>query len=384
MRLSAGTLASTTLAILMLCATPALAQPESVVRGEVVDTSGGVLPGVTVLATSADGRVLATTVTNEQGRYVLSGLPAGPIKLTFRLDGFETANVELKIQPRSESWVAQPLRLAQITENVVVYGKAPVEASPPPSPPIYVPYRRPPPPVVIPVPIQEMESFCGPAKPGTLSESIGTIHSHRHEAGRTLYAKGDELNIEGGTLNGLEVGRNLVVRRFYKVDGPEVGPLGVVVTGEHTAGLVQIVAANQRSSTAVVVHACNELMQGDFLASFHPQLVRTPDPAGVPTYGDAARILFADAGQMLGAPRRLMVIDRGSEQGIHPGQRLTIFRGENPEVANPVVIGEAMVVSVRIDSATIRLENTTDGIRFGDWAAPQRPSPADLPVAKKQ
>ena len=37
-----------------------------------------------------------------------------------------------------------------------------------------------------------------------------------------------------------------------------------------------------------------------------------------------------------------------------------------------VVVGDAVVVSVREDSATIRVEHATDVIEFGDWAAPQR------------
>src|SRR5258708_36678701 len=40
------------------------------VRGVVSDESNGVLPGVTVVATSTAGRVLATAVTAGDGRYV--------------------------------------------------------------------------------------------------------------------------------------------------------------------------------------------------------------------------------------------------------------------------------------------------------------------------
>ena len=111
----------------------------------------------------------------------------------------------------------------------------------------------------------------------------------------------------------------------------------------------------------------------DFLASFKPEAIRTPDPMGIPAYRDAARILFADEGQMLGAPRRLMVIDRGSEHGVSAGQRLTLFR-KGRSAARPDVVGDAIVVAVRSDSATIRVERVTDAISSGDWAAPQGPS----------
>jgi hypothetical protein len=150
------------------------------------------------------------------------------------------------------------------------------------------------------------------------------------------------------------------------------GPEGAAATGEHSSGLLQIVEAGERTSVAVVVYACDELMKGDFLSSFTPEPIRTPDPVGTPLYGAAARILFADAGSMQGVPRRLMVIDRGSEYGFHAGQRLTLFRRHGRDTARPDVVGDAIVVAVRADSATIRVERTIDAISSGDFAAPQR------------
>lgn len=188
-----------------------------------------------------------------------------------------------------------------------------------------------------------------------------------------MYTEGTELIIAGGTLDGLDVGRNLVARRHFRARG--LGFAGADVIGEHSAGLVQIVAAGESSSIAAVVYACDELMKGDFLASFKPESIRAPDPVGIPAYRDAARILFADEGQMLGAPRRLMVIDRGNEHGVSVGQRLTLFR-PGRSAARPDVVGDAIVVAVRTDSATIRVERVTDAISAGDWAAPQSRSSA--------
>jgi hypothetical protein len=119
-----------------------------------------------------------------------------------------------------------------------------------------------------------------------------------------------------------------------------------------------------------VIYACDELMRGDLLAPFNPEPIRTPEPFGVPAYDNAARILFGDLGQTLGVPRRLMVIDRGRDNGLQAGQRLTLFRRQRSGA--PSIVGDAVVVAVRIDSATIRVERVVDAIRLGDWAAPQR------------
>ena len=182
-----------------------------------------------------------------------------------------------------------------------------------------------------------------------------------------LYAKGDELVVEGGTLSGLQVGENFVVRRTYRIDwDPRTE------SGEHTAGLVQIITADQNAAVAIVIYACDEMQPGDRLASFSPEPLRAAAPVGTPDYRNAARILFPDIGHMLGAPRRMMVIDRGAESGVRVGQRVTLFRRRLSGGNTPSVVGDAVVVAVRTDSATIRIERVTDAVFQGDLAAIQR------------
>ncbi len=72
-----------------------------------------------------------------------------------------------------------------------------------------------------------------------------------------------------------------MARRYYQVrSGFDADP---AARGEHSSGLLQIVAAGEHSSIAVVVYACDELMKGDFLASFTPEPIRAPDPVGIPS-----------------------------------------------------------------------------------------------------
>ena len=333
------------------------------VRGVVSDESNGMLPGVTVVATSADGRVLATAVTDGAGRYVIGPLAAGRVTLTFQLEGFSPSAVRFAIGADVDAVVNQRLLVAPRSETVVVYGKVPVPPPLPPPPPRPAPRPRP---VTLSVPEHDRDSICGPAKPSATPESFGTIRSRRYAA-NGLYAAGDELVVDGGTLAGLEVGRNFVVRRTYRIEWDPRSE-----TGEHTAGLVQIVAADQQASVAVVIYACDEMMPGDRLASFKPELLRTPAPLGTPDYRYAARILFPDLGQLVGASRRLMVIDQGAASGVRVGQRVTLFRRRVSGGSAPSVLGDAVVVAIRIDSATIRVEHVTDAIVFGDWAAPHR------------
>jgi hypothetical protein len=332
------------------------------IRGVVSDESSGVLPGVTVVATAADGRVLATAVTDGQGRYVIGPLAVGRVILTFKLEGFSTAAVWVPIGADADPVANQRLVMAPQSETVVVLGKVPVPVAPP-SPPPPVPRPRP---VTTPVAEHDRDSICGPAKLGGRPESFGTIKSRRYAA-NGLYSEGDELVVDGGTLSGLTVGGNFVVRRTYRVEWDPRGE-----RGEHTSGLVQIVSADERAAVAVVIYACDAMMPGDRLASFNPEPLRDPAPAGRPDFGHAARILFPDIGQLLGAPRRMMVIDQGTASGVRVGQRVTLFRRRLSGDNAPSAVGEAIVVAVRNDSATIRVENVSGAIFFGDWAAPHR------------
>lgn len=368
MRLSALTLGTILLVLSGAFAMPSPAEAaDAGVHGVIADESGGVLPGVTVVATSLGGRVLATGVTDPVGRYTFGALPIASVRLTFQLEGFSSATVELALAADVQTAVpTQRLMLARKSETVEVRGDARV-AVPTPPPPRVVP-PPPPRPVLRTVPPHDKDSICGPAKRTATTEWFGTIRSGRSQKGNGLFAEGDELSIEGGKATGLEAGQNLVARRSYRTSSDPDG-----AAGEHTAGLLQIVSAEEHAAVALVVYACDEMVPGDWLAAFNPEPIRAPEPAGLPAYDRAARILLTDAGQLIGAPRRLMVIDQGSDNGMRVGQRLTLFRAPRRGARGPVVIGDAVVVAIRMDSATIRVQHATDVIAMGDSAAPQRP-----------
>jgi hypothetical protein len=339
--------------------TPASAPPAHTVKGTVVDAMAGVLPGVSVVATAADGRTLATAVTNGAGVFTFDGLPEGRLALRFHLDGFADATAAVTIPAPDNTTLVQKLELSSFSETVNV------RADPPPPPP-------PPPRVLAPVPDHDPGSVCGPAKAEGAVPGFGAIKSRRTSATQGLFAPGDELIIETGIVNLLAPGQNFAVRRRFAT--PLVAGRNQIVMGEHTSGLLQIVEIDGPTATAVVVYACDEMMTGDYLAPFEPERPATPDPAGTPVFDKAARLLFADAGQMLGSKRRLLVIGHGSRDGIKTGQRLTIFRRSLGQ-RSPLIIGTAVVVAVRRESATIRVEHSVDVIFLGDngdWVAPQR------------
>src|SRR5262245_53302035 len=107
--------------VLLVAVGSAVAQINHSVRGLVTDESSGVLPGVTVVATAADGRVLATTVTDASGRYVLGPFADARVTIGFRLDGFSPATVTI-VMAGPSAIVNQRLVIAPQSETVEVIG----------------------------------------------------------------------------------------------------------------------------------------------------------------------------------------------------------------------------------------------------------------------
>src|SRR5207237_430502 len=78
-------------ALVLLVSSVASAQGTSAIAGVVRDTSGAVLPGVTVEASSpALIEKTRTVVTDSEGQYKILDLPGGTYAVTFSLTGFST------------------------------------------------------------------------------------------------------------------------------------------------------------------------------------------------------------------------------------------------------------------------------------------------------
>ena len=105
----------------------ASAWAQSSITGVVRDTSGAVLPGVTVEAASpALIEKVRSTVTDAQGRYRIVDLRPGTYSVTFALAGFSTAKREgLELPAEFTATVNGDLAVGTLQETVTVSGEAP-------------------------------------------------------------------------------------------------------------------------------------------------------------------------------------------------------------------------------------------------------------------
>ena len=109
----------------LLLSTGAWAQ--SSITGVVRDTSGAVLPGVTVEAASpALIERVRSTVTDAQGRYRIVDLRPGSYSVSFALPGFTTSKREgLELRAEFTATVNADLAVGTLEETVTVSGEAP-------------------------------------------------------------------------------------------------------------------------------------------------------------------------------------------------------------------------------------------------------------------
>jgi hypothetical protein len=111
----------------ILGAVPSLANAQSL-AGAVRDTSGAVLPGVTVEASSpALITKVRSGVTDETGQYRIPDLPPGTYKVTFSLPGFATVVREgLELSGGGVMTIGAEMRVGELQETVTVTGESPV------------------------------------------------------------------------------------------------------------------------------------------------------------------------------------------------------------------------------------------------------------------
>jgi len=122
---------SASLAILtygLLCAQVTWAQQASGIAGLVKDTSGAVLPGVTVEAASpALIEKVRTAVTDGEGRYSIVDLRSGTYTVTFSLAGFSTVRREgIGLTAGFTATVNADMPVGTLAETVTVTGASPL------------------------------------------------------------------------------------------------------------------------------------------------------------------------------------------------------------------------------------------------------------------
>jgi hypothetical protein len=110
---------------LVLCA-PSAAQTNGTITGTVKDSTGAVLPGVTVTVVNTATNATRTSVSNEVGLFDLPALPPGPYTVKSELEGFRPSTVNLELQVQQTARVDFKMELSTVSESLTVTGVSPI------------------------------------------------------------------------------------------------------------------------------------------------------------------------------------------------------------------------------------------------------------------
>src|SRR5687767_1665568 len=123
-----GKLATRCLWIAVIAFTPAVASAQATIAGVVKDTSGAVLPGVTVEASSpALIEKVRSVVTDDTGQFQIVNLVPGTYSVTFTLPGFNAVTrTGVELSGSFAAKIDADLRVGAVEETITVTGESPI------------------------------------------------------------------------------------------------------------------------------------------------------------------------------------------------------------------------------------------------------------------
>src|SRR5437868_4790503 len=121
-------LAAASLLVALLVFSPSAAHAQASITGVVKDTSGAVLPGVTVEASSpALIEKVRTAVTDGTGQFRIVDLRTGTYSVKFTLTGFNTAKQNgVELTGTFTATVNPTLKIGAFEETICVCAEAPI------------------------------------------------------------------------------------------------------------------------------------------------------------------------------------------------------------------------------------------------------------------
>src|SRR5215472_14764826 len=95
--------------------------------GTATDTTGAVVPQVTVTAVNTATNVATKTTSDASGNYILPSLPPGNYNITFEKTGFNATVLNgITLQVDQQAHLDATLKLGSVSQQVVVTGEAPI------------------------------------------------------------------------------------------------------------------------------------------------------------------------------------------------------------------------------------------------------------------
>jgi hypothetical protein len=232
---------------------------------------------------------------------------------------------------------------------------------------------RPPVPISGPLPIGvEADVYCSGYLGSRDETFVGRIVNAEKERNQSMFMVGDVLYLDIGVEAGVQAGMELtIVRPSRLVDRwnsvrESVGRIYM------TPGRVRVLCAQEKSSIAEIVYSCNEVEVGDYVAPFEPipvPLVRRTRPQGIcdtPNGKPLGHLVDTRDAVTPVATGTVVFLDLGEQDGLNPGDFLTVFRPSTRAVGVRTVLGEAAILTTRDRTSVAIVTSMVDYMGVGD------------------
>jgi hypothetical protein len=139
-----------------------------------------------------------------------------------------------------------------------------------------------------------------------------------------------------------------------------------------TPGRIRVICAQERSSIAEITYGCSDVELDDVLVPFEPlpvPLVRRTshqtfcDPPNGKLIGHVVNT--KDAVTPVGTST-VVFLDLGEQDGLSPGDFLTVYHPSTRAVGVRTVLGEAAILTTRNHSSVAIITSMIDFIEVGD------------------
>lgn len=219
---------------------------------------------------------------------------------------------------------------------------------------------------------EEFTIFCAGALANSPEDQSFRILGSEETRARMTFADRDIIYLNKGAAAGVRAGDVYSIHR----PGPEVKhPKTRKLFGTRidNIGRLRVILVHERSATAVIENACQEVQIDDYLKPNEPIHVplavrREPADRLTPPSGKAdGYVVEIGLGGAAAATGNMVTIDLGAAAGIAPGNLFVAYRFTHPgDATQRYVLGDLAVVAVRERSATAKVVYSTDVIEAGD------------------
>jgi len=229
--------------------------------------------------------------------------------------------------------------------------------------------------------LEPMEPILRPVADATDLYCSGYIE-HKHvpaevwvadaETEALWMAEGDVIYLSRGRDAGVRAGDELtILRRVGEVKHPTTGrDLGEFV---QRLGKVRVMIAHETSATAMIEHSCDGIRAHDELQAW--ESIPTPMRSSMPDFdrydpaasgGPQGTVVSLSPNRSVVGAGHIIYTDLGRTSGVQPGDVLTVYRDNSMPDLPRLMIGQAVVLTVGVETSSAKLTTSARESMLGD------------------